>query len=125
MSKISYDQSMCLYLHLAAQPPVITSQPEHQALDHYGGEVALSITTQFGDKFEWFKDGETITSNVYPHCDNCDSPNLVISPFMPEYEGKYKCRVSNEAGYVDSNDAELSKSTLLSIGYTIMEADAI
>ena len=71
--------------------------------------MTLSVTTQFGDKFEWSKDGEKIASDMYPHCHNYDSPNLVISPFMPEYEGRYKCRVSNEAGSVESNDAELSK----------------
>ena len=71
--------------------------------------MTLSVTTQFGDKFEWSKEGEKITSDVHPYCHNYDSPNLVISPFMPEYEGRYKCGVSNEAGYVESNDAELSK----------------
>ena len=71
--------------------------------------MTLSVTTQYGDKFEWFKDGEIITSDVHPYCDNYDTPHLVISPLMPEYEGRYKCRVSNEAGYVESNDAKLSK----------------
>ena len=82
-------------------------------MDHYGGKVTLSTTTQYGDVFEWFKDGEKITPDVYPHCVNCDHATLVISPFMPEYEGNYKCRVSNKTGYVESNDVGLSKSTLL------------
>ena len=89
--------------------PVIVSQPEDQALDHYGGKVKLSITTQYCDKCEWFKDGKKIASDMHPYCHNYDSCNLVISPFMPKYEGRYKCRVSNEAGCVESSDAELSK----------------
>ena len=72
--------------------------------------MTLSITTQFGNKYEWFKNGEKVASDV--HCADHDTPNLVISPFMPEYEGRYKCRVSNESGHVESNEAELSMSTL-------------
>ena len=102
-----------LYHKPAVRPPIIISHPEDQALDHYCGKVTLSITTQYGDKFQWLKDGEKIASDVHPHCDNYDSPDLVISPYMPEYEGRYNCRVSNDAGYVESNDVELSKSTLL------------
>ena len=81
--------------------------------------MIVSVTTQFGDKFEWLKDGEKITS-VHPHCHNFNSPNLVISPFMPEYQGRYKCRVSNEAGCVESNDIKLSKSTLLSVNIVLL-----
>ena len=74
--------------------------------------MTLSLTTQYcNDKFEWFKDGEKIASSVHPYCDSYDTSELVISPFMPEYEGRYKCRVRNGAGYMESNDAELSKST--------------
>ena len=72
--------------------------------------MIISITTHDEDhQYEWFKDDERITSIKYPYCGNCDSPSLIISPFMPEYEGRYKCRVSNEAGYVDSNDAKIGK----------------
>ena len=71
--------------------------------------MTLSITTQYGDKFEWFKDGEKIASDLHLYCHNYDSPNLVISPFMPEYEGRYKCQVSNKAGYVESTNVKISK----------------
>ena len=90
-----------------------------ETLDHYGGKVTLSVPTQFGNKFEWFEDREKIASDVHPYCDSYDRPNtIVISPFTPEYEG-YKCRVSNEAGFVESNDAELSKLTLNLLSGTI------
>ena len=59
--------------------------------------------------YEWFKDGEIIDPNIYPYYGGIKSPNLVISPFMPEYEGRYKCRVGNEGGFVDSNEAQLCK----------------
>ena len=72
--------------------------------------MTLSITTQSGNNFQWFKDEEKISSDVHPSCHNYDTPNLVISPFMPEYEGEYKCQVSNEAGCVESNDVKLGKS---------------
>ena len=59
--------------------------------------------------YEWFKDGKVIDLNIYPYYGGIKSPNLVISPFMPEYEGRYKCRVSNEGGFVDSNEAQICK----------------
>ena len=71
--------------------------------------MIVSVVTQDSDKYEWFKDGKMITADIYPYCRNFDSPNLVISPFMPEYEGKYKCQVSNKAGFVESNDVEIGR----------------
>ena len=71
--------------------------------------MVVSVTAQFGDKFEWYREGKKVTPDEHPHCHDFDSPNLVISPFLPEYEGRYKCRVSNKAGYVESNDGTLSK----------------
>ena len=89
--------------------PFVITHPKDQILDQYGSEVILSIVTQDSDEYEWFKDGKIITADIYPYCRNYDSPNLVISPFMPEYEGNYKCRVSNKAGFVESIDAKIGK----------------
>ena len=86
--------------------------PVDQTLECYGNKVILSITAAATDvylTYEWFKDGILIKPNTLPYCINYDTSNLEISPFMPEYEGRYKCRVSNKFGVVDSNEAKLGR----------------
>ena len=66
-------------------------------------------------QYEWLKDGQVIDPKVYPYCRELNSPHLIISPFMPEYEGQYKCRVSNKFDSVESNVAKLSKFIITSL----------
>ena len=84
-------------------------------MDCYSDEVILSVQahTHSGElKYKWLKDGEVIDPKTYPYCREINSPELIISPFMPEYEGQYKCRVSNEFNSVESNLAKLCKFTI-------------
>ena len=94
--------------------PIIVSQPKDQEMDHYGGEVILSVqvATHCGElKYEWLKNREAINPDIYPYCREVNCPELIISQFMREYEGRYKCKVSNGYDSVESRIAKLSKFT--------------
>ena len=89
----------------------IATHPRDKVLECYGCKVTLSISTTATEDntltYQWFKDGMVITPKLYPYCRQYDTPNLVITPFMPEYEGKYKCRISNEIDMIESNEAKI------------------
>lgn len=61
-------------------------------------------------QYQWFRDGQPLAGET--------RPQLVLAPFAAEHGGLYHCRVSNEAGAVDSNKVQLtpvkqpSKSTI-------------
>ena len=104
-------------MKFAVSATIILSQPKNQEMDNYGDEVILSVQadTHCGEiKYDWLKDGQVIDPELYPYCREVNSPDLMISPFMPEYEGRYKCRVSSEVNCVESNIANLSKFTIAS-----------
>lgn len=61
-------------------------------------------------QYQWHRDGQPLAGE--------NRPQLVLANFGPEHGGLYHCRVSNEAGSVDSNKVQLtpvkqpSKSTI-------------
>lgn len=58
--------------------------------------------------YQWKKDGECITDDVYPNCTGALTSNLHIKSFSSVHVGSYSCRVSNEYDdIVDSSGAEL------------------
>ena len=101
----------------AESVPSISVHPVDQTLEYYGSKATLSITatttaTDSHLTYEWYKDGIAVTPELFPYCRRYDTPTLEISPFMPEYEGRYKCSVSNKFGCVDSNEAKLGRCYL-------------
>ena len=89
----------------------ITQHPETQS-KIYGDKAKLTVYAKGPDliSYQWWKDGKIITTEDYPNCTGIDSPTLEISPFIPEYEGSYKCMVSHKAAdkEVESRSAQLT-----------------
>ena len=89
----------------------ITQHPETQS-KIYGDKVKLSVSAKGSDLvlYQWWKDGKVITTEDYPNCTGIDSSTLEISPFIPEYEGSYKCIISHKAAEkeVESRSAQLT-----------------
>ena len=88
--------------------PVITKHPQSQSDVVYGDWVTLTVSATGLEPltYQWMKDGEAITENI-AHVKHFDTPNLLIHPFSPEYEGNYTCVVSNVNKSVKSKSAEL------------------
>jgi hypothetical protein len=75
-------------------------------------KLAVSVKGPNLVTYQWCKDGEVITTEDYPNCTGISSPTLEISPFVPEYEGSYKCVVSHEA----TDKKVVSRSAQLKLG---------
>lgn len=92
-------------LHLAVTPPSITAQPTSQ-IRIKGEEMALSVAAVGKGplSYQWMKHGEPVT---HPLMSGATTPNLYTIAVQIEHEGSYKCVVSNKAGSVDSEVAQL------------------
>lgn len=83
------------------EPPVITTNPISQSIP-FGNSVTF-ITTATGTApltYQWYRNGSIIsgaTSNMYS-----------FTTSSVNEAGNYYCRVTNTAGYVDSNNASLT-----------------
>lgn len=76
----------------------ITRQTQTVKFDRNGATVTVSAAGPGTLSYTWLKDGKVITSAKYPNCTGADTDTLTISPFTPEYEGNYNCRIGNQDG---------------------------
>ena len=65
--------------------------------------------------YHWIKDEKVVEDGQFPAFTGIRSSTLCISSFMPEYEGKYRCKVNNEDSTLISHPAELKGNLKLSI----------
>ena len=81
-------------------PPIVIKHPKDLSKT-YGEEVTLSVAIINSGtlSYQWVKDEKNIESDKF---DGNLTSTLKIKSFTPEHVGSYKCRVSNEAGSVDS-----------------------
>ena len=98
---------------IAVSLPKITTSPCDQTRI-YGDKVSFTLTaTSNGSlSYQWYKDGELITPDTHPYCDGAMTPTLKIRAVLTEYEGTYSCLVSNEAGSIESDSAQLAVGKL-------------
>ena len=61
--------------------------------------------------YQWLKNDVLLSPAKYPACSGLDTPNVTISSFTRDYEGKYQCSVSFEDDeVVKSNFVDLTLS---------------
>ena len=112
--KHSFDSNnSLLFCMIAVSLPRITTSPCDQT-KIYGDEVSFSLnaTSNGTLSYQWYKDGELVTYDTHPYCDGAMTPTLKIRAVLTEYEGTYSCLVSNEAGSIESDSAQLGVGKL-------------
>ena len=85
-------------------PPTITVQPDPQLLIVPGQPASFTVTAFSQDgilSYQWQKDGVNLPTNA-------NSATYTISSVMESDEGQYRCVVSNAAGTVTSDAANLT-----------------
>ena len=121
---IYYDPFLYVYLPsvytkfiaIAVSLPKITTSPCDQT-KMYGDEVSFTLkaTSNGTLSYQWHKDCELITPDTHSYCDGAMTPTLKIRAVLTEYEGTYSCLVSNEAGSVETESAQLAVGKLKAI----------
>ena len=94
--------------------PKITSHP-HDQNKMYGDRVEFKVVAMGTGRltYQWCRDEEGITRDSHPYCTGELTDTLHIKAVLTEYEGSYKCVVSNEDGSVESQSAQLGVSKSL------------
>lgn len=65
--------------------------------------------------YHWIKDDKVIEDDQFPALTGIRSCTLCIPSFMPECEGKYWCKVTNEDSALMSHQAELKGTEWFSL----------
>ena len=108
-------------LILLAEPPRITSHPQHQQEVVPGTEVNFSVQVTGTENLQYlwmWRPLESAKDAWLPAGGNCkevqgaDTPTLTISAAHESHQGRYRCIVSNRVG------SETSNLALLSLGET-------
>lgn len=75
----------------------------------YGDKLTLTVSAVgVGSlSYQWLKDGKAITKDWCSNCTGGDTHELVVSAFLPEHEGSYKCVVSTGNESVESRPADV------------------
>ena len=97
------------YPYSAGREPLkISSHPQTQC-KLFGDEVFLTVHASGAGiiSYHWIKDEKAIEDDQFPTFTGIRSSKLCISSFMPECEGKYWCKVTNEDSALMSHSAEL------------------
>ena len=100
-----------------SNPPIVTQHPQSKNAV-YGDRITLSVIAQSESdtlSYQWLKDEMPITDTSFG--DQFKTPNLHIVSFSPRHAGTYTCRVSNSAGSVVSDVAEIKGKVLLPNSY--------
>ena len=105
---------ICAILPFSDEPPEVTDQPK--GLNKVSPGAAVSFTTEatgtepMNYQWEWKPDDEEGGSEGWQPCDMkwSDGATLTIPSVQKYNEGRYRCVISNYAGSLTSNPANLS-----------------
>ena len=89
--------------------PTIDTQPVDQLNQAVGADVTFSVSASGADAYQWMKDGVEIADTADTYSGTNIATLTVLSVDISD-EGLYSCRVSNGAGSVISNEAQLDVS---------------